>query len=150
MGGHTSIDVSSDFNPIQTNLGDGLLMGNAKKFKYFQWNPMANQWCVINIMNRSNVTVFSARFVQNMIVINKRIKITQAAVEHRNEVVPNHVLTPELTLKVGSENFDVRIRHWLRISGSKRSDAKKSKGCNQNHFGICSVLRANGVGWIEL
>lgn len=111
MDGPKSINISNEFLPIQIDANYGLLLGQKKQVKYYQWFPDQNHRCVINVMNSRNDVRFSARFMNDFFVVNKKIRVrSNGNVETRDEIPENEILPAELTLKVGTESkFNITI-----------------------------------------
>lgn len=101
MDGPKPMDVSTDFRPIQVDANYGLLLGNNKAYKYYQWHPAANNRCVVNASDGSGIVRFSARIMDDALIVNKKIRIRNTgAVEFRDDQPPNEIGQAEVTLKV--------------------------------------------------
>lgn len=101
MNGPEPINISETFAPIQSNTNFGLLLGNSKHIEYYQWNPMIDRRCVINVVDVENVVRLSVRLLENVFYINKKIRVRESgSVEYRNGPVENQVSPAELTFKV--------------------------------------------------
>lgn len=105
------VDVSGDFLPLQLNRRNGLLMGRRKNIKYYEWRPSDNHRCVINVMDSNNIVRFSARFLKNAFIINKKIRVRiDGTIEFRNEVVRDEIMTADVMLKASQDHsFDISI-----------------------------------------
>lgn len=103
MDGPNPINISTEFDPIQLDANHGLLIGSNKALKYYQWFPAVNRRCVINVMDGSNNVRFSARLMNDVLVINKKIRVRNTGVvELRDDEPPNQISQAEVILKVDS------------------------------------------------
>lgn len=74
VASNQEIDISTEFPLIVINRNHDLLLGQEKKYKYYQWKPADNRRCVVNVMNQREV-LFSVRINKDVSVVNKKIRV---------------------------------------------------------------------------
>lgn len=112
LDGPKPMDISTEFNPIQVDANYGLLLGSSKALKYYQWHPAPSRRCVINVADKSNSVRFSARLTDDVVIINKKIRVRRTgAIELRTGDVPtNEISQAEVTLKADTDSpFKITI-----------------------------------------
>lgn len=70
--GPLSIPITNDMPPMQIEANYGLLLGQEKEVKYYQWFPSESLRCVVNVVDSKNVVRFSVRFMQDFFIVNKK------------------------------------------------------------------------------
>lgn len=105
------VDVSGDFLPMQINGKNGLLLGNKKNIKYYEWYPPTNNRCVVNVMDSKNIVRFSVRIMDDAFIVNKKIRVRRnGLVEFREGIVTNPIMEENIMFKVDQERrFDMTV-----------------------------------------
>lgn len=109
MDGTNTININDDTIPMQINANHGLLLGDSKEVKYYQWHPDENHRCVVNIQV-DQIVRLSIRFTKNFFVINKKIRVrTDGRIEYRNDAPNDEILPAEVTFNVAEQSQKFKL-----------------------------------------